>query len=113
MKGNIEKDSCYYTNSVHFAPEIDIPIVERIQKQSKFHSLIAAGAIIHAFIGEEKPSSSSILNLVTKTWKNTNCAQLTISPEFTICNSCKKMTRGFFNRCENCGAENVFGVKEI
>jgi ribonucleoside-triphosphate reductase (formate) len=113
IKGDIEKDAFYYTNSIHFAPNIDMPIVERIQKQSKFHSLIAAGAIIHAFIGEEKPSPESIMNLIKKTWENTNCAQVTISPEFTICNACHKMIRGVFDRCQSCGAENVSGVKEI
>ncbi|MDR0676729.1 MAG: anaerobic ribonucleoside-triphosphate reductase [Elusimicrobiota bacterium] len=113
IKGDIEKDAFYYTNSIHFAPEIDMPIVERIQKQSKFHSLIAAGAIIHAFIGEEKPSPQSIMNLVRKTWENTNAAQITISPEFTICNSCHKMIRGVFDKCQNCGAENINGVNEI
>ncbi len=112
VKGDIENDEFYYTNSIHFAAGIDMPITERIEKQSKFHSLIAAGAIIHAFIGEENPSSGAIMSLVTKTWQNTNCAQLTISPEFTICNACKKMTRGIYGKCPVCGAENVSGIKD-
>lgn len=111
VKGNLNSDEFYYTNSIHFAAGIDMPIIERIQKQSRFHSLIAAGAIIHAFIGEENPSPDSILNLVKKTWQNTNCAQLTISPEFTICNSCHKMTRGIHSKCQYCGAENVSGIE--
>lgn len=52
------------------------------------------------------------MSLVTKTWQNTNCAQLTISPEFTICNACKKMTRGIYGKCPACGAENVSGIKD-
>jgi ribonucleoside-triphosphate reductase len=113
VKGNLEKDEFYYTNSIHFAPGIDMSIVDRIAKQSKFHSLIAAGAIIHAFIGEEKPSPDSIMNLVKKTWNNTNCAQLTISPEFTICNSCHKMIKGVFDKCQNCGSENTPGISVV
>ena len=110
IKGDFDTDTFYYTNSIHFSPGIDISIIERISKQSKFHSLIAAGAIIHAFIGEEKPSPESIMNLVKKTWENTNAAQITISPEFTICNSCHKMVRGVFEKCENCGSENIPGI---
>ncbi|MCP4482801.1 MAG: anaerobic ribonucleoside-triphosphate reductase [bacterium] len=113
IKGNLENDTFYYTNSVHFSPGIDMPIIDRIAKQSKFHSLIAAGAIIHAFIGEESPSSKSILNLVKKTWENTSAAQITISPEFTICNSCNAMTRGVLNKCGVCGSQNVPGVSWI
>jgi ribonucleoside-triphosphate reductase len=113
IKGDIENDTFYYTNSIHFAPGIDMSIVERITKQSKFHSLIAAGAIIHAFIGEEKPSPESIMNLVKKTWENTNAAQITISPEFTICNSCHSMARGVLKKCGTCGSENVPGISWI
>ncbi|MFC1546531.1 anaerobic ribonucleoside-triphosphate reductase [bacterium] len=113
IKGDMETDSFYYTNSIHFAPNIDMDIIERIEKLSKFHTLISAGAIIHAFIGEQKPSPESILNLVSKTWYNTKAAQLTISPEFSICNSCHKMTRGLYDKCSYCGAQNVYGVSQV
>ncbi len=56
--------------------------------QAKFHVLIESGAIIHAFVGEERPPAESILALVRKTFENTKAAQLTICPEFTICNDC-------------------------
>jgi len=112
IKGDIENDTYYYTNSIHFNASIDMPIIDRISKQSKFHSLIAAGAIIHAFIGEACPSKESIYNLIEKTWNNTNAAQITISPEFSICNSCGAMGRGLKNVCEKCGSGNVDGVQE-
>lgn len=113
MKGDMEHDAMYYTNSIHFLPDISMDIVERIQKQSKFHSLIGAGAIIHAFIGEQKPSPSSIMNLIKKTWKNTKAAQITISPEFSICGICHRMTRGVKSTCPHCGAQNLSGITKI
>jgi ribonucleoside-triphosphate reductase (formate) len=113
IKGDLKRDMFYYTNSVHFAPYVDMSIIERIEKQSKFHSLIAAGAIIHAFIGEQKPNPESILNLIKKTWYNTKSAQITISPEFSVCNSCHRMTRGIYDHCSYCGAMNVYGVSQV
>ena len=38
--------------------------ITRIEKQSKFHNMIESGSILHAFIGEERPSPESILNLL-------------------------------------------------
>jgi len=113
VKGNVESDEYYYTNSIHFTANAPMGLIDRIVKQSQFHSLIESGAIIHAFIGEEKPQPSSIFNLVEKTWRNTKCAQLTISPEFTICEDCNRSTRGLHESCTICGSQHVYGITRI
>ncbi len=113
IKGNIEKEEFYYTNSIHFSASAPMNLVDRIVKQSKFHTLIESGAIIHAFIGEEKPSPASIMNLVKKTWEKTKAAQLTISPEFTVCCKCNRLTRGLKEKCSHCGSTEVYGITRI
>lgn len=113
IKGNIADDDCYYTNSIHFSASADIDLITRITKQSKFHPLIKSGAIIHAFVGEKKPPAESIFNLISKVWKNTSAAQITISPEFTICNRCRKVSRGLQDSCNNCHSDDVYGVTRI
>ncbi len=113
IKGDINGGEYYYTNSIHFRADSPISLVERIEKQSRFHSLIESGAIIHAFIGEQEPPKESIVNLVSKTFHNTQCAQLTISPEFTICNSCHRSGRGLNGSCSYCGSTDVYGVTRI
>jgi len=113
IKGSIEDEEYYYTNSIHFRPDAPVSLVERIDKQARFHPLIESGAIIHAFVGEEKPSPKSIFNLVKKTFYNTPAAQITISPEFTICNDCHRSQRGLKEICEYCGSSNVDGITRI
>ncbi|MCJ7645899.1 anaerobic ribonucleoside-triphosphate reductase, partial [bacterium] len=113
IKGSIDKEEFYYTNSIHFSASAPINLVDRIVKQSKFHTLIESGAIIHAFIGEEKPSPASIMNLVKKTWETTKAAQLTISPEFTVCYDCHQLTRGLKEKCSHCGSTEVYGITRI
>jgi len=113
VKGDIKKDSYYYTNSIHYAANAPIGFLDRIIGQSKFHPIIESGAIIHAFVGEARPSPESIENLVRKTWENTQCGQLTISPEFTICNDCAKVGRGLTDTCGSCGSANVYGLTRI
>ncbi len=113
IKGDIDNDRYYYTNSIHFRADAPVDLITRIQKQSKFHTLIESGAITHAFVGEQKPSVESILNVVKKTLSQTQTAQLTISPEFTICESCFKTTRGLYDKCGECGSFNVYNVTRI
>jgi anaerobic ribonucleoside-triphosphate reductase len=113
IKGDIENEEYYYTNSVHFRADAPISLVERIEKQSRFHPLIESGAILHAFIGEQKPSKESVMNLIDKTFHNTQAAQIAVSPEFTMCNGCHRSTRGLKDSCNYCGSKDVYGVTRI
>ena len=113
IKGDLENDMYYYTNSIHFAANAPIDLITRIQKQSKFHTMIESGAIIHAFVGEKMPSKESIFTLVERTYYNTQAAQLTISPEFTICNACHKRDNGLHDVCRVCNSDDVYGMTRI
>ena len=113
VRGNVERDEYYYTNSIHLRADAPVDIVTRIRLQSKFHQMIESGAIIHAFVGEELPSPSSILSLVRKTFDQTACAQLTISPEFTVCKSCHRMEVGLHDTCGVCESPDVYGLTRI
>jgi ribonucleoside-triphosphate reductase len=95
IKGNQKTGDTYYTNSIHFSASAPIDIIKRIEGQSKFSQLIEAGSITHVFLGEQKITKESIFNLVEKTYYNTTCAQLTISPELIFCETCGHLERGF------------------
>jgi len=102
VKGDIEGNRPYYTNSIHLRADAPVDLVTRIRTQSLFHPAIESGAIIHAFVGEEKPSAGAILNLVENVYRNTQSAQVTISPEFTICRKCRTTHRGSHDTCPGC-----------
>ena len=107
LKGSIDEDEYYYTNSCHLRASAPVDMITRIRLQSKFHGMIESGAIIHAFVGERLPSADSIFNLVQKAFYNTLSAQLTISPEFTVCTECHNMFVGSKDECPRCGARNM------
>ncbi len=113
IKGDVERDEIYYTNSIHLRPDAPVDLMTRIEKQAKFHSLIESGAIIHAFVGEERPPAGSIFALIQKTLQNTQAAQLTISPEFTICQECSRWTPRLQDHCDYCQSEKVYGITRI
>ncbi|PKQ28922.1 MAG: hypothetical protein CVT63_00325 [Candidatus Anoxymicrobium japonicum] len=113
LKGDVETDQFYYTNSVHLATDAPIDYVERVQKQSLFHPLIKAGAIIHVWLGEHEPPAASIRKFVEKVFSDTNAAQVAFSPEFTVCETCAKTTRGLSSECPLCGSKDVYGITRI
>lgn len=107
------KGGYYYTNSIHYAADAPIGMLDRVIGQGKFHPIIESGAITHAFVGEAKPSAASIENFVQKVYENTPSAQITISPEFTVCNKCHVLSRGIREKCPKCNSEEVYGMTRI
>jgi len=95
------EENPYYTNSIHFSPDADVGIIDRVVGQSKFHDMIEAGAIIHAWVGEQRPSKEAIWNMVKNTLESTRCAQLVISPTYTECNGCGTIMTGEKTLCSN------------
>ena len=113
MKGDVDADEYYYTNSIHLRADAPVDLLTRIRMQAKFHALIESGAIIHAFVGEHLPPMESVMNLVEKAFFKSQAAQLAVSPEFTICNNCRKMTVGLQENCGWCHSDNVYGLTRI
>ncbi len=113
VKGDLTGGNYYYTNSVHIAVDADVDYIERVEKQSRFHPLIEAGAIVHVWLGESEPEKGAIRSFVEKTFRNTQCCQIAFSPEFTVCESCQRTTRGLTTQCSLCGSLEVYGVTRI
>ena len=113
LPGDPTSGNYYYTNSIHIAVDADVDYVERVEKQSRFHPLIDAGAIVHVWLGEHEPDPAAIRSFVEKTFRSTQCSQIAFSPEFTVCESCHKTGRGLRTQCTYCGSLEVYGVTRI
>ena len=113
VKGDVGGGNYYYTNSVHIAVDAPVDYITRVEKQSRFHPLIDAGAIVHVWLGESEPDPRSIESFVTKTFRNTQCSQIAFSPEFTVCETCNRTSRGLKTQCPLCGSMDVYGVTRI
>ncbi len=107
MKGSMDAQNIYYTNSTYFNISCPMNPVDRVVKEGLFHPLIDAGALTHVWLGEARPSSQSIANFVVKTFRNSSNSQIAFSPEFTTCNSCGKTVRGIKDKCMHCGSSEV------
>jgi len=103
----------YYTNSIHFAADSEVDYIERLQKQSKFHTLVEAGSMIHIWAGEKKPDPKAIYELLKLTWEKTKCVQWVLSPEYTLCKDCRTRHNGLLEKCTKCSSKNVRSVTRI
>ncbi len=112
VKGE-DEDTVYYTNSVHLTADAPVSLVQRIRQQAKFHSMIESGAITHAFVGEEQPSAEAIAALMKDVFFRTQSAQVTVSPEFTYCDTCQHAMRGLLESCTRCGSDKVWGETRV
>jgi len=98
MKGDIKSGEVYYTNSTQINIGSSFDPLERIQLEGMFHPLIDAGAITHIWLGDSRPSAKGIANLVEKSFKKSEVAQIAFSPDFTYCNDCGYIERGAFKK---------------
>ncbi|HXX33571.1 MAG TPA: anaerobic ribonucleoside-triphosphate reductase [Thermodesulfobacteriota bacterium] len=113
VKGDISKGEVYYTNSTYLNNSAVLNPIERVRQEGLFHPLIEAGALTHIWLGEARPSRSSLANFVIKTFQLTQNDQIAFSPEFTACNRCHRTSRGLRSSCTYCGAEDVEGITRI
>jgi len=113
IRGDKENGAIYYTNSIHFREDSPVSFVDRIKGQSKFHAMVSGGSIVHLWVGENLPDPDSVMSLIKKTHEQTRCTQLTISPEFTLCEKCLTRTPGLKDKCNHCGCDDYRLLTQI
>lgn len=113
IKGNIDINEIYYTNSTLFNVGCELNPIERVKMEGRFHPLIEAGAITHVWLGESRPSAESLANFIVKTFRWTKNDQVAFSPEFTNCKACGKTHRGLMETCPICGGEDLECITRI
>jgi anaerobic ribonucleoside-triphosphate reductase len=113
VHGDLKKGEVYYTNSTHLVIDARIDPIDRIRLEGLFNPLIEGGCLTHVWLGESKPSASSIANLVKKTFFETANTQIAFSPEFTVCRNCGKVSRGLKKTCSFCKSRKVDGITRV
>ena len=108
-----EGDGVYYSNSIHFPVDAHIDYIDELKYQSKFHTLVDAGAMIHIWLGDKSPSTEAVSQTVENTWYHTDCTEMTLSPNQTVCNNCNTTINGFFDTCPACNSNNIFWIARI
>ncbi|MBL3538736.1 anaerobic ribonucleoside-triphosphate reductase [Aminivibrio sp.] len=113
VKGDPCSGEVYYTNSSHIPYSVRMDPADKVLWEGRFHPMISAGAITHLWMGEHKPDPDALASFIRKIFRHTENAQVAFSPEFTICNSCGRVSRGLRTECGWCGSRDVDGITRI
>jgi anaerobic ribonucleoside-triphosphate reductase len=113
VKGDITKGQVYYTNSTYIPVSAQMGPIGRVRTEGLFHPMIEAGSLTHLWLGEARPSASSVASFVTKVFQATANDQIAFSPEFTSCDDCGRTSRGLHASCPTCGSAEVEGITRI
>lgn len=113
VRGDIARGEIYYTNSSHLNPSAEISAFEKIEKEGRFHAMIDANPLSHIWLGGSRPGIESMTTLLRNTLSTTGCSQVIISPDFTICQECGRVSRGLLDTCPSCGSTDLDGISRI
>jgi ribonucleoside-triphosphate reductase len=111
LKSNIH--GVYYTNSIHFAYDAPMSYMERLEKAVEISHSGRSRSDGPQLGGENLPDTKALFNLARYVLENTECAQYTISPEFTICKDCQKTTPGLREKCPFCDSDHVVQLTRV
>jgi len=113
VRGDIGSGGIYYTDYDMVREEAEIKAFERISKEGEFHRLVEGDATAHIWLGNEPPPAQEVMEFVIFAWDKTKLKGLVFAPDFTLCRSCGAATRGRWEKCSKCGAEEVDNMSII
>jgi hypothetical protein len=112
MKGSLEADQPYYSNSSHLTADAPVSGLDRVILQSRLNPMIEAGAITHIFSGEKENKTNAVLDLVMAGFYETQSSQIVFSGEHTVCLKCGSHTRGLKCKCGGCGNDDPSRISQ-
>ncbi len=113
VRGNLARGELYYTNSTHLPISVPVDPFERARLEGTCHPHLPAFPITQIWLGEERPSAGSVARFLERVFRETTCACISLSPEFTSCLDCCTVERGLQDVCRQCGSVRVEQLAQI
>lgn len=110
VKGVTDKD--YYTNSYHVPVGHQISIKDKINIESKFHSICNAGHITYIEL-DGYPSKEAVKSIIDYAYKNTNISYMGINFHMEYCKDCGARIEADENACPKCESTNIQGISRV
>ncbi|MEK6726891.1 MAG: anaerobic ribonucleoside-triphosphate reductase, partial [Deltaproteobacteria bacterium] len=109
----IGRGEIYYTNSTHLSPSAPISPIDKAHMEGRFHNQIDANPLTSVWLGGSKPKPHDIVELLRRIREETDCSQVMITPDFTLCQECGAISRGLLGNCPKCGSIELDGICRI
>lgn len=92
----------YYTNSSHLPVNFTDDIFEALALQDDLQVKYTGGTVLHGFLGESLPDTTSVKKLVAKIAQTHHLPYYTLTPTFSICPN-HGYIKGEVEKCPKCG----------
>ena len=103
----------YYTNGTHVPPGADVSIINRIEIEHAFFSIVDGGNIFHIWMGEGAPDPRGLKEFAMNIAKNTQIGYFAFTRDLTICKNDSHLMTGLHDICENCRSDNVEHLSRV
>lgn len=94
----------FYTNSTHLPVDYTADIFEALDHQDDLQTRYNGGTVLHGFVGESLPTTTSVKNLIKKIATNYKLPYFTLTPTFSICPK-HGYLKGEWKYCPKCDRE--------
>lgn len=110
VSGDLRTGNVYYTDGLKVLPAARVSALERIRIEGLLHDNVIYNAVTPLWLSDGAQSYERLAVLVSRAFYQTHCASFLTAPEFTLCLTCGKPTRGLRDHCEHCQATRVDGL---
>ncbi len=113
IKGDINQQAVYYTNSSQFNISAPIEPFTKIEYEGRYHKFFDGGATCNIWLGEQIPARKKMAEILVKAHKETDCQRVAFLPEFTICPKCDAVSRSLLQNCPICHSKKIEHLAQI
>lgn len=110
VSGDPSTGDVYYSHTLHVLPRARISAFERLRIEGLLQANDIFGAATPIWLAEEAPAFERMAVFISRAFYQTHGAAILPAPEFTICLSCGRPTRGLHGACAACDSSRVDGL---
>jgi len=103
----------YYTNGTHTIPGANISLIDRIEIEHPFFSIVAGGNILHIWLGEGAPDARGLKEFAMNISRNTQVGYFAFTKDMSICQNDFHLMSGLKDKCENCGSTDIEQLSRV
>jgi ribonucleoside-triphosphate reductase len=102
----------FYTNSVKLPVNSGVDAFDRIRIESELQGGMIRNAVTDLWLGAALPQTEKFVDLISRTFHNTQASAIAFSPDFSVCDVCHIVMRGLLSNCPQCGSMRVDGLAQ-
>lgn len=110
VSGDPSTTEAYYTSGLKVLPRAPVSALERTRVEGLLHDYGVFDALTPIWLNKEAHAVDRMAVFISQAFYQTHGAALLPAPEFTLCLSCGRPSRGFHSACPHCQSQRLDGL---